>query len=170
MKQTLCEIYLNRNEHCNGVYHSGQKLSGNIVLTFYEKQKVDNVVIQILGIGKCEWSEQRRLFHDDEIYMKSEIRISEPFEGEIFRFNNNLNRSEWFYFIGTVTVPTGVYTYPFETHLPENLPTSCEGKYGFIRYLASVNIIRPKQPVQTQTIAFTVIKPHNLNASPLLQV
>lgn len=67
-------------------------------------------------------------------------------------------------------VPTGIYTYPFETDLPENLPTSCEGKYGFIRYLASVNIIRPSQPVQTQTIAFTVIKPHNLNASPLFQV
>lgn len=69
-----------------------------------------------------------------------------------------------------MTVPTGIYTYPFETDLPENLPTSCEGKYGFIRYLASVNIIRPDQPVQTQTTAFTVIKPHNLNASPLFQV
>lgn len=70
----------------------------------------------------------------------------------------------------STTVATGVYTYPFEIDLPDNLPTSCESKYGFIRYLASVNIIRPKQPVQTQTIAFTVIKPHNLNASPLFQV
>lgn len=73
-------------------------------------------------------------------------------------------------FSDSMMVPTGIYTYPFETDLPENLPTSCEGKYGFIRYLASVNIIRPSQPVQTQTIAFTVIKPHNLNASPLFQV
>lgn len=64
----------------------------------------------------------------------------------------------------------GVYTYPFETELPSNLPTSCEGKYGFIRYLASVNIIRPMLPIQTQTIAFTVIKPHNLNALPVFQV
>lgn len=69
-----------------------------------------------------------------------------------------------------ITIPTGVFQYPFEADLPENLPTSCEGKYGFIRYLASVNIIRPHQPIQTQTIAFTVIKPHNLNASPLFQV
>lgn len=73
-------------------------------------------------------------------------------------------------FTDSMTVSTGVYTYPFEIELPDNLPTSCEGKYGFIRYLASVNIIRPNQPIQTQTIAFTVIKPHNLNASPLFQV
>lgn len=69
-----------------------------------------------------------------------------------------------------MTVSTGIYTYPFEVELPESLPTSCEGKYGFIRYLASVNIVRPNQPVQTQTVAFTVIKPKNLNKSPLFQV
>lgn len=61
-----------------------------------------------------------------------------------------------------MTVSTGIYTYPFEVDLPESSPTSCEGKYGFIRYLASVNVVRPNQPVQTQTVAFTVIKTHNL--------
>lgn len=71
---------------------------------------------------------------------------------------------------GFVRIPPGVYTYPFEVELAENLPTSCEGKFGFIRYLASVNIIRQLLPVETQTIAFTVIKPHNLNALPVYQV
>lgn len=40
MKTTICEIYLNPNGHCDGVYHCGQQLSGNVVLTFYEKQNV----------------------------------------------------------------------------------------------------------------------------------
>lgn len=71
---------------------------------------------------------------------------------------------------GFVKIPPGVYTHPFKVELSENLPTSCEGKYGFIRYLASVNIIRQLLPVATQTIAFTVIKPHNLNALPVYQV
>lgn len=97
MKQTICEIYLNPSEHCNGVYHSGQKLSGNIVLTFYEKQSVDSIVIQILGIGKCEWTEQRRIFQNDEIYMKSEIKISEPFEGKVFFTINYLSFSGRFH-------------------------------------------------------------------------
>lgn len=40
-----------------------------------------DIIIQILGIGKCEWTEQRRLYHSDEIYLKSEIQITEPTEG-----------------------------------------------------------------------------------------
>lgn len=39
-KSTICEIFLDSNGHCDGVYHSGQKLSGNVVLNFYEKQTV----------------------------------------------------------------------------------------------------------------------------------
>lgn len=64
----------------------------------------------------------------------------------------------------------GIYIYPFETQLASNLPTSCEGKHGFIRYLASANIIRPNATTQTQTNAFTVIKPQNLNALAVVQV
>lgn len=76
---------------------------------------------------------------------------------------------EIFHEIGDYMSP-GIYIYPFETELPSNLPTSCEGKYGFIRYLASANVIRPNTTTQTQTIAFTVIKPHNLNALSIVQV
>lgn len=42
MKQSVCEIFLNPNGHCDGVYHSGQKLSGHVLLTFYEKQKINS--------------------------------------------------------------------------------------------------------------------------------
>lgn len=43
---------------------------------------VVDIVIQILGIGKCEWNEQRRLFQAEEIYYKSEIKISESSRGK----------------------------------------------------------------------------------------
>lgn len=42
MKQSICEIFLNPNGHYDGVYHSGQKLSGYVLLTFYEKQKINS--------------------------------------------------------------------------------------------------------------------------------
>lgn len=42
MKQSNCEIFLNPNGHCDGVYHSGQKLSGYVLVTFYEKQKINS--------------------------------------------------------------------------------------------------------------------------------
>lgn len=47
MKQSICEIFLNPNGHCDGVYHSGQKLSGNVLLTFYEKQKINSESVAI---------------------------------------------------------------------------------------------------------------------------
>lgn len=126
MKHTICEIFLNPNGHCEGVYHSGQKLSGNVVLTFYEKQKIrskpfavieilkfadistsnwlieivviSDIVIQILGIGKCEWSEQRRLCHAEEIYLKTEIKISEPTSGRQHVIRTKPCLRVWFFF------------------------------------------------------------------------
>lgn len=46
---------------------------------------ISDIVIQILGIGKCEWTEQRRLFHAEEIYLKTEIKISQPTSGNFFK-------------------------------------------------------------------------------------
>lgn len=34
-----------------------------------------DIIIQILGIGKCEWNEQRRVCGAEEIYLKKEISI-----------------------------------------------------------------------------------------------
>lgn len=38
---------------------------------------ISDIVVQILGIGKCEWSEQRRTYQSEEIYLKNEIKIAE---------------------------------------------------------------------------------------------
>lgn len=43
MKNSVCEFFLNPNGHFEGVYHCGQQLSGNVVLTFYEKQKIKSM-------------------------------------------------------------------------------------------------------------------------------
>lgn len=47
-KSTICEILLDPNGHCDGVYHSGQKLTGNVVITFYEKQTVKGIITLII--------------------------------------------------------------------------------------------------------------------------
>lgn len=69
------------------------------------------------------------------------------------------------------TMAPGVYTYKFQCDLPKELPTSCEEKFGFIRYLASVHIVlQPLSVDKVHSVAFTVIKPYNLNAEPIFQV
>lgn len=69
-----------------------------------------------------------------------------------------------------VRIEPGIYSFAFQCDLPDCLPTSCEEKYGYIRYLATVHIERPDIPDKTFSTAFTVIKPCNLNADPIYQV
>lgn len=70
---------------------------------------------------------------------------------------------------GLCIVP-GIYTYHFECDLPKELPTSCEEKFGFIRYVASVHILHASLDEKVHTVPFTVIKPFNLNTEPIFQV
>lgn len=62
------------------------------------------------------------------------------------------------------------YSHPFEFPLPEGLPTSVEGEYGYIRYTIRVNFDEPMWPDHENEAPFTVIKPLNLNDDPTLRV
>lgn len=63
-------------EKNRAVFHmSTDKMNNNFSIV------ITDIVIQILGIGKCEWTEQRRSYHTEEIYLKSEIKIAEPESG-----------------------------------------------------------------------------------------
>lgn len=65
----------------------------------------------------------------------------------------------------------GTHTYYFECKLPPELPSSFEGQYGQIRYLAKAYMDRPstilskKSSVVTKK-AFTVLSGLNLNFIP----
>lgn len=62
------------------------------------------------------------------------------------------------------------YSHPFQFQLPEGLPTSVEGEYGYIRYTIRVNFDEPMWPDNENEAPFTVIKPLNLNDDPTLRV
>ncbi len=61
--------------------------------------------------------------------------------------------------------PQGQHEYPFTFHLPQNLPTSFEGQYGYVRYSAKANIDRPWKFDHDTKSAFTVICQYDLNAN-----
>lgn len=63
----------------------------------------------------------------------------------------------------------GSYDFTFECALLR-LPTSFEGEYGHIRYTACVVLDIPMWPDKEFEVAFTVIKPINLNDDPHLRV
>lgn len=64
----------------------------------------------------------------------------------------------------------GAHRFPFECHLPPNLPTSVEGRIGHIRYSARVIIDVPMWRNKEFAQSFTVYRAIDLNADPRMRV
>lgn len=64
----------------------------------------------------------------------------------------------------------GEYTYTFHVILPENLPTSFDGKYGQIHYEIIIAIDRPGRYPKVFKLPFTVIHPIDLNLDAIYSV
>lgn len=76
----------------------------------------------------------------------------------------------WFINLGEVRLIPGTYNYTFQCMLPLGLPTSVEGKIGYIRYTARVVLDIPMWPDKEFEVPFSVIKAINLDAIPALRV
>jgi hypothetical protein len=70
----------------------------------------------------------------------------------------------------SIELASGTTTYSFACFLPEQLPSSIEGKFGHIRYCAKAVIDRPWKSDKEFRLPFSVIKPEDLNAIPSLQI
>lgn len=109
---------------------------------------LSGIYVQLIGVAHCYWTEgsgkHRKEYSGNETYLDGKT-----------------------YFVGGPSgqfeIQPRSYSYVFECPLPEGLPASLEGSYGYIRYVARVTIDRPKWPNQQYAAPFTVIKPLNLN-------
>lgn len=72
--------------------------------------------------------------------------------------------------LGEVLLTPSEYNFTFSCMLPVALPTSVEGKIGFIRYSVVVHIDRPLWSCRQFEEYFTVIKALNLNDEFALRV
>lgn len=70
-----------------------------------------------------------------------------------------------------LTLPAGSFKYPFQMALPPSLPSSFEGKYGYVRYTVKAKIDRPWKFDHELKTAFTVLSLLDLNMEqPSLRV
>lgn len=117
--------------------------------------KNKGIFIKINGRAYCHWGEgygeRKRYFTGKEIYIQSSVYL-----------DGTKN--------GTKIYPPDVYTFPFEWHLPLQLPQSCEGKHGHIRYKLTAGINRPFFLDKTVERPFIVGKIMDLNQFSLLKV
>lgn len=142
------------DDNPQGIYHAGQTLSGKVELRLDKPEPVNGFNLIVSGYAEVDWSER-----DDE--------KSESFSGveKLLRKHTTLiaPRKE-----GAIEIPAGIHRYKFSCALPSDLPTSFEGKYGKIRYIVCATLDRPWKFNQTCKVAFTVLKPLDLNRDPVL--
>lgn len=72
---------------------------------------------------------------------------------------------------GAIEMQPGITTYSFACMLPNQLPSSVEGKYGNIRYSCKAVLDRPWKTDKEYRLSFSVIKTEDLNLlSPTLYI
>jgi hypothetical protein len=66
----------------------------------------------------------------------------------------------------TEVLPAGEHSFPFSMMLPNHLPSSFEGEYGYVRYTVKATLDRPWKFDHEVKAAFTVLSHLDLNLDP----
>ncbi|XP_037038611.1 arrestin domain-containing protein 17-like isoform X2 [Bradysia coprophila] len=159
-----CEIKFDQNPY--GIYFAGQTLSGRAELRLAKPKKVKGIRILIYGQSKTSWCETESHFENgkprskDIFYSADEVYLDA--KAYLLGVGDNGNQLE---------LSAGHHSYSFSCELPAHLPTSYEGTYGHIRYTVRLVLERPWKFDQSYKVAFTVLKPFDLNYdSPILRI
>ncbi|CRK98609.1 CLUMA_CG012196, isoform A [Clunio marinus] len=149
---TSCEIRFDNNP--KATFQSGQTITGTVILTLTEKKKFRALYLKIEGSAKCMWTVTKGTGNK---------RRSVTYSGK----EDYLNQVTYLFGSqsGTtpVQIPAGTTTYSFACILPQQIPSSVEGKYGNIRYSCKAVLDRPWKSDKEFRLSFTVIKAEDLN-------
>ncbi|KRX68921.1 Arrestin domain-containing protein 2 [Trichinella sp. T9] len=139
-------------DNADVVYFAGQKLAGKIVLELLEATNVNEILIELRGSAKTYWTK-----HSGG--SRKHYRDTEPYFCE--QFNTNYTKPNR---LGGKDIPLGKgkHEIPFFYRLPENLPSSFEGDFGYTRYTCKATIERPWESDLICKKAFTVVGDENL--------
>ncbi|XP_065354353.1 arrestin domain-containing protein 3-like [Calliphora vicina] len=154
---STCEFQLNNP---NAVYNSGDTVSGAIVLNTNSPKDIRDIRIIFRGEGKVSWTETERRRKSDGTYTNHTVQYKAH---ELYIDNTTT-------VCGEGTLPAGTHTYTFQILLPLLCPTSCEGRYGHIRYELMLKLNRPFRFDNEFSIPLTVLKLIDLNLNPAFRI
>ncbi|KAH8330726.1 hypothetical protein KR067_006901 [Drosophila pandora] len=153
-----CMITFDQNEH--GTYFTGQVITGKVIVNLNKSKKLRGIKLQISGYAQAHWRDRRhgrpvaiqnpkkrvkRLFSGREDYIASTTFLIGSEQGSTFNME------------------AGTYTYSFACPIPSHCPSSFEGAFGHIRYLAKVTFLKAGASNRTHNVGFTVLKLLDLN-------
>ncbi|XP_059147748.1 arrestin domain-containing protein 17-like [Physella acuta] len=134
-----------------GVFCAGENVSGNVVVKLTKPMKMRCLQLYFEGRAKSHWEVKHNRNKTD--YRAEESYISHT----VTLFGTGQNSTEH---------PAGIHSYQFVLPLSSNLPSSFEGKKGYVRYFCKATINRPWKFDEHIKRAFTVIHHLDLNAEP----
>lgn len=142
----------------DGVFGSGQIVSGVAELTTFKEKSVRAIYITVEGFAKVKW----------------ENRYSSEESGSSSRRGREQYLSSSTYVVGgngSVTkLAPAIYSYNFKFLLPHHLPSSFEGKHGHIRYQIKLTIDRPWKFDNVFERSFVVLSTIDLNLYSELKI
>ena len=121
----VCEIIL--NEAKEGVFRSGQTVSGTVKYSIAEPKKFGSIHLYLEGNGKCEWSEKDS--DDNTTYYKNAEEYTKQYR------NMYIVREE-------KNELSGKFEFPFEFVLPEKIPSTIKNLYCTIEYKLIVTFVK----------------------------
>ncbi|XP_055848587.1 arrestin domain-containing protein 17-like [Episyrphus balteatus] len=164
-----CEIVFDQNPH--GTYFAGQTVSGRVVLSTDKTKIIKGLALKIVGFARTKWTENNNSHnHTNDNKNTGTKSKSETYYGreDYFATTTYLLGSEE---SESIQIQQGLHNFTFACPLPPQCPSSFEGKYGHVRYVVKIVLVRPWKFDQTYSRAFTVLKLMDLNYdSPVLRV
>ena len=155
-------IFPNQNE---AEHFTGTRLSGFVELTLGRPADIRELIVRLHGDGHCYWEEEEygdvhtsqrdgttinigplTIRHSSRHSGNRDDRIVRQYEGneKYCNITQSLYGTMLHAGTGRVSHPEGRYTYPFFFDLPNDLPSSFEGKNGYIRYVIEAEIFLPR--------------------------
>lgn len=148
MRVELFEVHFNNS---NSIYIGGQTVSGKVVVKLTKATWINSIDIKFTGSAKSKWDvsngDSSKQYKATEVYIDSEHHLYRC------RGENDLQ-------------PAGLHMYPFDFTLPSDVPSSFEGRRGFVRYLCVVTLDRGWKGVLQIEQDLTVIRHLDLNQVP----
>ncbi|XP_039971344.1 arrestin domain-containing protein 17 [Bactrocera tryoni] len=154
------ECLISFDNNPQGVYYAGQELSGIVDLSVDATKRIKAIHITVSGYAKIRWI-KKGYPRDSERAMCRAYRSYLSSRSYVLGSCASSSCMDW---------SAGDYSYTFHVILPDNLPTSFDGKYGQIHYEIITTIDRPARYPKVFKLPFTVIQPLDLNLDTIYRV
>ena len=131
----IAEFSVNLNTN-RQVYYPGSQIAGYVVLNLIQPMNMRGLRIELEGKAHCHWTVEEGS-GDDKRTVSYEGH-EKYFELVLGLFGNLPNSGSY-----TLAHPAGRHIYQFSFSLPTPIPSSFEGKHGYIRYILKAQIDKP---------------------------